>query len=448
MKQNASRTDTIFALSSGHGRAGVAVVRISGPRAAASLKALAGVTPPPRETMLRTLTDPLTNEPLDRALVIFFAGPGSFTGEDVAELHIHGGPAVIDGVVSALGALQGLRVAEAGEFTRRAFENGKLDLTEVEGLADLIEAETRAQAVQALRQSDGVLRALYEGWRGDLVEALALVEAALDFSDEADVPALVEKKARPVAEILRGEIERHLHDHRRGERLRAGFTVVLAGPPNVGKSSLLNALAARDVAIVSEEAGTTRDVLEVHLDLDGLPVTILDTAGIREARGSIEEEGVRRTLARAASADLVLWLVDAAAPQWLPPGDLGEAPALTVLNKVDLARAEKVAGVKGDVLDVSAIEGSGLGVLTDKLTALAGESLQGSEAPALTRERHRRELERARESLSAFLEGNTQALELRAEDLRTAAHALGRLTGRVDVEDVLDRIFADFCIGK
>lgn len=447
MQRDGHQNDTIFALSSGHGRAGVAVIRISGPGAGASLKALAGVIPRPREIMLRTLIDPLSGALLDKALVIFFPAPESFTGEDVAELHVHGGPAVIGGVVCALGARSGLRAAEAGEFTRRAFANGKLDLTEVEGLADLIEAETRAQAVQALRQSSGALGALYDAWRHDLIAALAHVEAALDFSDEADVPALVEQKARPIVEALRTAIEQHLHDHRRGERLRAGFTVVLAGPPNVGKSSLLNALAARDVAIVSEEAGTTRDVLEVHLDLDGLPVTVLDTAGIREAQSGVEQEGVRRTLARAGQADLVVWLVDAGAPEWFPPDDLGEAPVITVVNKIDLASVERPAGVD-DALEISATQGSGLDALTDMLAALAGESLQAGEAPALTRERHRHELERARVALGDFLEADRAALELRAEDLRTAAQALGRLTGQVDVEDVLDRIFADFCIGK
>jgi tRNA modification GTPase len=450
MDAEATNTDTIFALSSGRGRAGVAVVRVSGPQARDCLKALAGSVPPPRQAVLRALADPGTGETLDKALVLFFEAPASFTGEDVAEFHVHGGPSVTEGVGAALAALPGLRPAEAGDFARRAFENGKLDLTEVEGLADLIDAETRAQRLQALRQSGGALRALYEGWREKLIDALALVEAALDFSDEADVPVAVEKHARPVVEGLAAEIAAHLDDARAGERLRQGFTVVLAGAPNAGKSSLLNALAARDVAIVSEQPGTTRDVLEVHLDLQGLPVTILDTAGIRAAEGAIEEEGIRRALARAETADLVIWLVDAGDPHWQPPSDVkaGSAPVLTVLNKIDLAEPVPPEAMAGDVTRISAKTGVGLEALTALLGKRVSAGLEASEAPVITRARHRRELEMAREALDAFLAGDASALELRAEELRTAAHALGRITGRVDVEDVLDRIFAGFCIGK
>ena len=331
--------DTIFALSSGRGRSGVAVVRVSGSYAAEAGNVLSGSLPPARQAALRILRDPGTGEILDRGLVLFFAGPSSFTGEDSVEFHLHGGSAVIDGVIDALAAMPELRAAMPGDFTRRAFENGRLDLTEVEGLADLIDAETGAQRRQALRQSRGELGALYGKWRSDLIEALALVEASLDFSDEADVPAAVEGQAVPVVERLAGEIAVHLNDGRRGERLRDGFVVVLAGAPNAGKSSLLNSLAKRDVAIVTDEAGTTRDVIEVHLDLDGLPVTILDTAGIREAEGAIEKEGVRRALDRAASADLVLWLVDAEQPQWVAPDGIGQKSCsfMTVLNKCDRA---------------------------------------------------------------------------------------------------------------
>lgn len=442
--------DTIFALSSGRGRAGVAVVRVSGPRAGDAMSALAGGVPEPRRATLRILTDPQTGKSLDRALVLYFPGPESFTGEDVAEFHVHGGPAVVAGVIDALAGMPGLVAAEPGAFARRAFENGKLDLTAVEGLADLIDAETRAQRAQALRQSGGALGRRYEGWRDRLVEALALVEAALDFSDEADVPELIARKARPIVSELANEIAGHLDDARAGERLREGFSVVLAGAPNAGKSSLLNALARRDVAIVSDEAGTTRDVLEVHLDLGGLPVTVLDTAGLRVAEGAVESEGVRRALERAAAADLVLWLVDAADPQWSPPAAIAGSAArtLTVLNKTDIADPGPGSGIGGGHMKISATTGTGLAALTERLGALAEVGLDTSEAVVITRARHRQELEIARIALGNFLSGDAEALELRSEDLRTAATALGRLTGRVDVEDVLDRIFAGFCIGK
>ncbi len=445
-----ARDDTIFALSSGRGRAGVAVIRVSGPRARDTVTAIAGSPPPPRQASLRALRDPASGEMLDRALVLYFAAPASFTGEDVAEFHVHGGSAVIDGIVGALAAMPGLRAAQAGDFTRRAFDNGRLDLTEVEGLADLIDAETRAQRRQALRQSRGALGVLYEGWRDDLIEALAQIEAALDFSDEADVPETVAGRARPVAEQALRAISAHLDDKRRGERLRDGFAVVLAGAPNAGKSSLLNGLAKRDVAIVSEEAGTTRDVIEVHLDLGGLPVAILDTAGIREAEGALEREGVARALARAAAADLVIWLVDAGQPQWSPPGELGGAggAVMTVVNKSDLAKPKPDGDAIEPLLRISAKTGAGLDALADALADRVGEGFAAAEAPVITRARHRQELERARDALKHFVAGEAEELELRAEDLRAAAHALGRITGRVDVEDVLDRIFAGFCIGK
>lgn len=439
--------DTIFALSSGRGRAGVAVLRVSGPQAGEALRRLAGAVPEARRATLRTLRHPETGEALDQALALWFPGPDSFTGEDVAELHVHGGRAVIEAVAEALLAVPGLRPAEAGAFARRAFDNGKLDLTEAEGLADLIEAETQAQRRQALRQTEGGLKALYEGWRERLIEALALVEAGLDFADEADVPAAVDARARPLVEALAGEIGRHLDDAHRGERLREGFRVVLAGPPNVGKSSLLNALACREAAIVSEEAGTTRDVIEVHLDLGGYPVLVLDTAGLRESAGGIEAEGIRRTLARAEDADVILWLVDATNPQWEPPAALKAAAdrLAIVVNKSDLAQT----GTDGKrALTLSAKTGAGIEALTALLGARAEAALEAGEAPALTRARHRGELEAARASLRHFLDGNRADPELRAEDLRQAVHALGRLTGRVDVEDILDRIFGAFCIGK
>ena len=438
---------TIFALSSGRGRAGVAVIRVSGTGARDVLERLAGGVPEPRQAALRPLRDPQTDELLDQALVLFFAAPASFTGEDIAELHIHGGPAVLDGVISALGRMEGLRGAEPGEFARRAFANHKLDLTQAEGLADLIEAETQVQRRQALRQSGGDLRGLCEAWRDNVIHAAALVEAALDFSDEADVPALVEGQARPVVETLRASLLRHLDDAHKGERLREGLQVVLAGAANAGKSSLLNALSRRDAAIVSREPGTTRDVIEVHLDLGGYPVTLIDTAGLREASGEVEQEGMKRTFTRAGQADLVVWLIDGTDPQWQPPGGLTaqENNVLLVFNKADLAQCDDA---HSDALSISAKTGEGLDSLIGLLAERAAEMMEAGEPAVVTRARQRLELEICRDALGAFLEGAPHELELRAEDLRVAARALGRVTGSVDVEDVLDRIFGDFCIGK
>ena len=303
--------DTIFALSSGRPPAAIAVVRISGSRAGEALKALIGKVPAPREAALARVRDPASGEIIDQALALWFPGPNSETGEDVAELQLHGGGAVIAATLAALSRLPGLRPAEAGEFTRRAFENGKLDLTAVEGLADLVAAETEGQRRQALRQLQGALGAPAESWRQRLIQALALVEARIDFSDEADVPEDLLAPALAIARELEGEIAAALADGRRGERLREGLTVAIAGPPNAGKSTLLNRIARREAAIVSPYAGTTRDVIEVHLDLGGWPVTLLDTAGIRETGDPVEMEGVRRARDRAQGADLVLWVVDA-----------------------------------------------------------------------------------------------------------------------------------------
>jgi tRNA modification GTPase len=438
---------SIYALSSGHGKAGVAVIRISGPQTGIVLHAMTGGTGEPRVARLRAILNPETGDVLDRGLVLWFPGPRSFTGEDMAELHIHGGRAVLGGVLGALGRLPDLRMAEPGEFTRRAFENGKLDLTAAEGLADIIDAETEAQRRQALRQADGALRALYEGWRERLIAASAALEAELDFADEADVPESVAEAARPAVQALATAIAAHLRDARSGEILRDGFHVVIAGPPNAGKSSLLNALARRDAAIVSAEAGTTRDVIEVRLDLGGYPVVLMDTAGIREAGGEIEREGIRRTLDRMRKADLVLWVEDASAPSGGPSSDvagLEERPAIRLLNKIDLAGQSPA----GDAIPISAKTGMGLDRLLAELLGQVSSRIGTLEGATITRARHREGLEHARAALDDFLLGDPAALELRAEDLRSAATALGRLTGRVDVEDILDKIFADFCIGK
>lgn len=441
---------TIFALSSAPGRAGVAVVRISGPAAGLVLDAMAGPRPKPRVAALRSVRHPMTGDEIDQGLVLWFPGPRSFTGEDVAELHVHGGRAVVQAVLSALGDVAGCRPAEAGEFARRAFESCRLDLTMAEGLADLIDAETEAQRKQALRQAGGALADLYDAWRSSLLEALALVEAAIDFSDEGDVGVSTFERAVPIVRELEAAISRHLADGHRGEILREGFHVVLAGPPNVGKSSLLNALARRDAAIVSEEAGTTRDVIEVRLDLEGLPVIISDTAGIREATGPIEREGIRRTLARTRDADLIVWLMDATAPDPHLPPDLADMAdrTLWVSNKVDLRSGGWPATLPDDMIGVSARTGHGIDELTRRLAAIARERIAPGEHPGLTQERHRRNLVECHQALTAFFEGSSRQVELRAEDLRIAANALGRQTGRIDPEQVLGQIFGRFCIGK
>ena len=444
--------DTIVAPASGAGRAAIAVIRMSGPTPRHVLEALCGGVPPPRHAALRDIGPP--HGPLiDRGLVLWFPAPASFTGEDMAELHVHGSRAVIRAVIDAVLSLGGTRLAEPGEFARRAFENGKLDLTEVEGLADLVQAETEAQRRQALAQFEGSLRKLYDVWRGELLRAQALIEAGLDFADEGDVISDVCVKADAIVADLRAAIARHLAE-RSGELLRDGLRVVIAGPPNAGKSSLLNALAKRDVAIVSEEAGTTRDVIEVHLDLGGVPVMLIDTAGLREAAGAVEQEGINRALARAGDADLVLWLVDATAPQWdAPPGlvvdksgQIRPKPALIpVLNKIDLATG---AGTGREAVRLSAMTGEGLGHLVETLAeraALATES--GAGTPPLTRTRHRVELEAAQAALERYGDRSLSP-ELKAEELRLAANHLGRLTGRIDVEEILGAIFAEFCIGK
>jgi tRNA modification GTPase len=399
----------------------------------------------------RYLIHPRDGHLLDRGLVIWFPGPRSFTGEDVAELLLHGGRAVVAAVLEALSVIPGCRPAEPGEFVRRAFENGKLDLAEAEGLADLIEAETEAQRRQALRQATGDLSALVESWRSTLIDAIALVEAAIDFSDEADVSQSSFEQGRGIVAGLEAAIRNQLDDGHRGEILRDGFRVALAGPPNVGKSSLLNALARRPAAIVSEEAGTTRDVIEVRLDLGGYPVIVSDTAGLRQTEMRIEQEGIRRTLETARAADLILWLIDPGAPQVQLPEDLRPLAdrVLLVLNKADLLQQGTPPVLPDDSVLISAKTGLGLSDLTARLAAIANDRLDDAGHPAaLTNARQRTLVADALEHLGVFLDGNPHETELRAEDLRRAAGALGRLTGRVDVEEVLDRVFSRFCIGK
>jgi tRNA modification GTPase len=453
---------TIFALSSGRPPAAIAVVRVCGPQARIALEKLIGRVPTPRQASLAKMRDPVSEEAIDEALALWFPGPHSETGEDMAEFQLHGGHAVIAAVFEALGQIEGCRPAEPGEFTRRAFENGRLDLTEVEGLADLIAAETPAQRRQAYRQLKGLIGGQAEAWRKQIVEALALVEARIDFSDEADVPEDLVGPALFAAQQLRSKIAATLADRGRGERLRDGMIVAIAGPPNAGKSTLLNRLARREAAIVSPYPGTTRDVIEVHLNLDGYPVTLLDTAGIRESSDPVEQIGVRLATERAAAADLVLWVIDGSANGVGLSGCVEkhfESETWTVINKADAAvnslwiNCESLSAASGKSSDktfvVSALTGEGIGELIDALAAFARDYFAGTESAIVTRARHRRALEETVAALGraiAHRAGGTE--ELIAEELRSAATTLGRLTGRVDVEDILNVIFRDFCIGK
>lgn len=438
---------TIFAIATPPGRGAIAIVRISGPSARTALEGISGRAPGPRQAMLRTLRDPADGGVLDQGLALWFPGPESATGEDVAELHLHGGMAVSASVIEALAAMPDLRPAEPGEFTRRAFQNGRMDLTEAEAVADLVAAETRGQLSQALRQMQGELGRLYDGWRDRLVRSLAHLEAALDFPDE-DLPPDLSTSIAPDLAGLATEIEAHLDDDHRGERLRAGFQVAIVGPPNAGKSSLLNALARRDAAIVSERAGTTRDVIEVHLDLAGLPVMLLDTAGLREAGDEIEEEGVRRARQRADQADLRLIVFDATEEPDPAVLDIAGGDSVVALNKIDLVpeRAGRDRFGETRTLPISVKTGEGLAELESHLGDRVAARMSASSAPVLTRARHRTALEDCRESLRRA--GAAGEAELVAEDIRLAVRALGRITGRVDVEDLLDLIFRDFCIGK
>jgi tRNA modification GTPase len=446
----AGERDTIFALSSGRPPAAVAVIRISGPRASSALERLIGRVPAARRASLARLRHPATGDLIDEGLALWFPGPNSETGEDIVELQVHGGRAVIAAVLSALGELAGLRHAEAGEFTRRAFENGRMDLTAVEGLADLVAAETEAQRRQAFLQLKGLLGERADSWRERLIEAAALVEAGIDFADEDDVPSDLMARSLERIRPLADEISSAMAGQ--GERLREGLRVAIAGPPNAGKSTLFNRLARREAAIVSPFPGTTRDVLELHLDLGGYPVTMLDTAGIRDASDPVEREGVRRASVQASGADLVLWVIDATGQD--KPSTQVPAGAWVVVNKIDLADLKDEKKIESEFINKNAIHfissATGAGV-TELVGAISGfaESFFTREAALVTRERQRAHL---RETLVA-LQGAQQAAqegreEIMAEHLRLAARALGRLLGRVDVEDVLDVIFRDFCIGK
>jgi len=438
-----SRDQTIFALSSGRPPSAIAIVRVSGPAAGAALELLAGEIPAPRAAT-RALLRNADGQPIDDAVVLWFPGPASATGEDVAEFQVHGGRAVLASLFAALSSLEDVRAAEPGEFTRRAFENGKLDLTEAEGLDDLIHADTDRQRRQALRQLEGLLGDKARNWRAQIIEASALIEAGIDFPDEGDVPAELIAPALAKIKALLGEITEVLAAQGRTERLRDGLAVAIAGPPNVGKSTLMNQLARREVAIVSPHAGTTRDIIEVQLDLDGYPVTVIDTAGIRETDDPVEQEGVRRARSRAAEADLVLWLTDADGAK---PAAESDVPTWIVRNKIDLASAS-VPAWAGSRFAISASRGDGLAELIAALVAFSQAFFGSAEAGLIGRKRQRNLLQQAALSLQRSMDVIGKGEELAAEDLRSAAYALGRLLGQVDVEDILDLIFREFCIGK
>ncbi|HAT36750.1 MAG TPA: tRNA uridine-5-carboxymethylaminomethyl(34) synthesis GTPase MnmE [Rhodospirillaceae bacterium] len=443
--------ETIYALASGIGRAGVAIFRLSGPEAGPTLTSLTGADlPPPRVAVRIKIADPESGEQIDDGLALWFPAPRSFTGEDVAELHLHGGTATRERVLVLLGNQSGLRLAMPGEFTRRAVLAGKMDLTAAEGLIDLIDAETEAQRRQALRQSQGALGRLYDSWRDRLLPSLAHLEAAIDFPDE-DLPAdLDSASAIQLAEVM-DEISDHLRDNFRGERLRDGLKITIVGPPNVGKSSLLNWLAQKDAAIVSAGAGTTRDVIEVHMNMDGYPVVLADTAGIRSTASTVEAIGVERAFERAQTSDLKIAVLAA--------DDLGalsqmeeiiDSETICVLNKIDLANeCESAADIfpQGvDSYDISVKTEVGLEALIGGISKAVANQIGGGDAPAITRQRHREALQSCRDALERGVA--QKDVELRAEDMRLAVRSLGNITGLVDVEDLLDVIFRDFCIGK
>ncbi|HRE19642.1 MAG TPA: tRNA uridine-5-carboxymethylaminomethyl(34) synthesis GTPase MnmE [Rhabdaerophilum sp.] len=432
--------ETIFALASGGGVAGVAVVRISGPRAREALERFCGGVPPSRKAALRSIVDPRSGREIDSGLILFFPGPASFTGEDVVELQVHGSRAIVRELLGCLGDQPGFRAAAAGEFTERAFRNGKMDLLDVEALGDLLEADSIMQARFA-REAQARLRVKGQDWRRRIIELRALTEAYIDFSDEDDITQYGAVETAPLAAALAEELSRVIATFEQGERMRHGLRVAILGAPNAGKSSLLNALARRDAAIVSSQAGTTRDVVEIHLVLGGYPVVLWDTAGLREAADLIEREGVRRALQRAAEADLKLWLSAADDPQ-----DPLIDGCLVVVTKADLIDSNTIRLEKAVVISTETKFG------IDRLIALieerASAELNLGDDIMVAHERQRSRLIRARDAVLRYIGIPVDALELRSEELRHAEAALESLVGRVGYEDVLGEIFSRFCIGK
>jgi tRNA modification GTPase len=455
--------DTIYAFASGVGRAAIGVFRISGPKTRAVVEAMAGSLPQPRYARLTSFIDPQTKEILDQGLLLWFPAPASFTGEDCAEFHVHGGQALASAVAQAIARMPEVRLALPGEFTRQAFFNGKLDLSSVEGLADLVDAETEAQRRQALRQMAGNLKEQALLWRSSLLEAAALIEGEIDFSDEADVPKHITARVFDLLTPVLSDLQRELNS-RVAERIRDGLTIVIAGPPNAGKSTLLNALARRDIAIVSEYAGTTRDLLEVHLDIDGLPVTLIDTAGLRESTDPIEQIGMSRARQRSKDADLVMWLSEkewltapdpALAPEklWIivtksDLADSGDRPATSFFEPASSALPQEESDKKCAMLSISAATGENLDLLIEKIGDFARAATSNQETGLITRERHRQAFQLAASALERITFNFAKPIEFLAEDLRMATRALESLVGGVDVEDVLGEIFSRFCVGK
>lgn len=431
-----TNSDTIFALSTAPGVAGVAVVRLSGGASKSVLEALSGKANWQPNLMAHSRFYDFSGGLIDEGLAVYFAAPRSFTGEDVVELNIHGSRATVERLLEVLGDFPGLRLANRGEFSRRAFENGKMDLTEVEGLSDLINADTELQRQQSIRQMGGELSRVYDGWRREVIKLLAELEATIDFSDD-EIPDDLDERAASKIRELKAKMEEHLAAGKRAKRLREGIAVAILGEPNVGKSSLFNAILGREQAIVSKIPGTTRDVIEAYIDIKGYPIILADTAGIRETLDEVETEGVRRAYERAENADLQIWLFDDV--KKLPKGP--EKDKIYVLSKADLQQ-----NMPNGVLAVSSQTGVGINELINKITELAGSLAGLSESPLMTRARHAELIKSA--VLSLELASAETAIDLKSEQVRCAAKSLDELIGRVDVEEVLDVIFGEFCIGK